>query len=52
MKNGKRPTKKQSILLAQKKLDPEMWLIVKNEPDKMLIVHRHSDKTMRTIYKD
>ena len=42
MKNGKRPTVAQKKLLKAMGLIPENWLIVKNEPDRMTVVHRHS----------
>ena len=42
MKNGKRPTVAQKKYLKALGLNPENWLIVKNEPSRMVIVHRHS----------
>lgn len=51
MKNGKKPTVKQCELMKQWKLDPSAWLIVKDTSDEMVIVHRLSDKTTRTIPK-
>lgn len=51
MKNGKRPTKKQCELMQQWKLNAEDWLVVKDISDEMVIVHRLSDKTTRTIPK-
>ena len=42
MKNGKRPTVAQKKYLKAHGLNPENWLIVKNEPSRMVIVHRHS----------
>ena len=51
MKNGKRPTKKQCELMQQWKLNAEDWLVVKDTADEMVIVHRLSDKTTRTIPK-
>ncbi|HHV63852.1 MAG TPA: hypothetical protein GXX46_02060 [Peptococcaceae bacterium] len=39
-KNGKRPTRKQKELLASCRLNPENWLIRKNLPDSIEIVHR------------
>ena len=52
MKNGKRPTKNQSIFIKKHGLNPENWLIVKDQPEQMVIVHRHSDRTIRTIHKE
>lgn len=51
MKHGKKPTVSQRKLIASKNLDPAMWLVVKDMPDKMVLVHRYSDRTTRTIHK-
>lgn len=51
MKNGKKPTKSQAILMTEWGLDYRNWLVVKDTPQEMVIVHRLSDKTMRTIPK-
>ena len=51
MKHGKNPTREQKKLLQKWKLDPAVWLVVKDKPDEMVIVHRYSDKTTRTIHK-
>lgn len=52
MKHGCRPTKKQSIFIKKYGLNPENWLVVKDTPDRMELVHRHSDKTKRIIPKE
>lgn len=51
MKHGKKPTREQRKILQQWKLDPAVWLIVKDTPDRMELVHRHSDRTTRIIHK-
>ena len=51
MKHGKKPTRQQRMLMQKWGLDPAVWLVVKDEPTRMLLVHRHSDKTTRTIPK-
>lgn len=51
MKHGKNPTREQRKLLAKWKLDPAMWLVVKDTPTQMLLVHRHFDKTTKTLPK-
>lgn len=51
MKHGKKPTREQRKLLQKWKLDPAVWFVVKDTPTEMLIVHRHSEKTTRTIHK-
>ena len=52
MKNGKRPTRDQKKFIASHGLNPEDWLIVKNTPEIMELVHRYSDRTTKTIYKE
>lgn len=51
MKHGKKPTREQRKLLQKWKLDPAVWLVVKDTPMQMLLVHRYSDKTTKTILK-
>lgn len=51
MKHGKKPTREQRKLLQQWKLDPAVWLIVKDTPDQMELVHRYSDRTTKLIHK-
>lgn len=51
MKNGKRPTKNQSIFIEEHGLNPQNWLICKDTSTEMYIVHKHSDKTTRVIPK-
>lgn len=51
MKHGKKPTREQKKLMQKWKLIPENWLVVKDTPDQMLLVHRHSDKTTKIIVK-
>ena len=51
MKHGKNPTREQRKLMQKWKLKSEDWLVVKDEPSKMTLVHRYSDKTMKIIPK-
>lgn len=51
MKNGKKPSVKQCNLIKQRKLNPADWLVVKDTPTEMMLVHRHSTKTTRIIPK-
>ncbi|MDC2863827.1 DUF6906 family protein [Bacillus sp. BP-3] len=45
MKNGKNPTKKQKMLIASYKLNPENWLIYKKVDDELHLVHRNTFAT-------
>lgn len=51
MKHGKTPTIRQMKLIKSKGLDPAMWLVTKDTPERMELVHRYSDKTTRTLHK-
>lgn len=51
MKHGKKPTREQRKLIQSKWLDPAVWLVVKDTPEQMELVHRYSDRTKRTIHK-
>ena len=52
MKHGKKPTREQRKLIEKWRLDPAVWLVVKDTPTEMVLVHRHSDKTTRKIHKE
>lgn len=52
MKHGRKPTREQSKLLQRWNLNPMDWLIVKDTPELIELVHRHSDRTTKTIYKE
>jgi hypothetical protein len=52
MKHGKRPTVQQRKLIQSKGLDPAVWLVIKDTPEIMELVHRYSDRTRRTIHKE
>lgn len=51
MKHGKKPTVAQRKFIQNKGLIAENWLVVKDTPEQMELVHRYSDKTTRIIPK-
>ena len=51
MKHGKKPTREQRKLMAKWKLNSEDWLVAKDEPSKMTLVHRHFDNKTKIIPK-
>ena len=57
MKNGKKPTLKQKLLMRSYGLQPDNWLIVKNTPEYLEVVSRMSLKKIggrpkiRRLYK-
>lgn len=52
MKHGKKPTVSQRKYIASKGLNAENWLVVKDTPKEMHLVHRYSDHTTRIITKE
>lgn len=52
MKHGKKPTVQQRKLIKSKGLDPAVWLVTKDTPTTMELVHRQSDRTKRIIHKE
>lgn len=51
MKSGKNPTKKQMIRLKSLLPAPENWLIVKDCPSCLQVVHRVSKETRKLGFK-
>lgn len=51
MKHGKKPTLAQMKLMVKWRLDPTMWLVTKDTPKEMHLVHRHFDNTKKIIPK-
>lgn len=51
MKHGVKPTREQRKLLQKWKLNSQDWLVVKDEPSKMTLVHKHFDKVTKIIPK-
>ena len=49
---GKKPTVRQRKLIQSMGLNWENWLVQKDTPDYMVVVHRHSDKNTRIIHKE
>lgn len=52
MKHGKKPTAAQRRLMEKRGLDSRVWLVVKDTPQNMELVHRCSDRTRRVIPKE
>lgn len=52
MKHGKNPTREQKKLMVKWKLDPTVWLVVKDTPERMELVHRYFDKTTKIVPKE
>lgn len=52
MKHGKKPTAAQRRLMEKRGLDSRVWLVVKDTPQNMELVHRCSDRTRRVLPKE
>ena len=50
MKNGKRPTRAQKILMTKWHLNYDNWLVVKDTSTEMVVIHKATGRT-RTIKK-
>ncbi len=51
MKHGKKPTRKQKMLMQAARLNYENWLVVKDTDKEMTVQNRQTDRT-RTIRKE
>lgn len=51
MKHGKKPTVRQSEIIKAKRLKPEDWLIERETPEKLVVIHRYGN-AMREIRKN
>lgn len=45
MKQARKPTRAQKMLMQKWRLNAENWLVVSDTPDAMTIRHRHSNET-------
>lgn len=51
IKHGRKPTVAQKKRMVKWRLDPTVWLVVKDTPKEMHLVHRHFDKVTKIIPK-
>ena len=51
MKHGTKPTREQRKLMEKWKVNTYDWLVVKDEPSKMTLVHRNFDNKIKIIPK-
>ena len=49
LKNGKRPTRAQKLLMVQRGLDPGEWLVHKALPGELHLVHRSVDGKTKVV---
>ena len=51
MKQLKNPTRAQKILIQKRKLNPADWLVERETPEELVLVHRYFNGTKRIIPK-
>lgn len=51
MKHKRKPTVQQKKLMQLWKLDPADWMVERDTPEEMRLVHRHFDHVTKTIKK-
>ena len=51
MKHGKKPTVQQRKFITSNGLHAENWLVAKDTPEEMVLVHRNCDSTTKVIPK-
>ena len=51
MKQLKNPTREQRKFIQSKRLNPADWMVERETPTEMVLVHRHFDKVKRVIQK-
>lgn len=51
MKQLRKPTREQRKLIQSKRLNPDNWMVERDTPEKMVLVHKHFDNKTRTIKK-
>jgi hypothetical protein len=51
LKKLKKPTREQRKLIQNRKLNPADWMIERDTPEKIVLVHRHFDSVTKTIHK-
>lgn len=52
MKHGKKPTYEQRKLIERWKLNAHDWLVCKDTSTELVLQHRNSDKTVKTLHKE
>jgi len=50
LKNGKKPTLKQTGILAKNKMDSSMWLVSKVLSDRLVCIHKHTFEVKEAYY--
>jgi hypothetical protein len=52
LKKLRKPTREQRKLIEKYNLNSSDWLIERDTPEEIVLIHRYSDTTRKTIYKE
>lgn len=52
MKQLRKPTREQRKFIQSKRLNPDNWMIERDTPSEMVLVHKRIDNKTRTIRKE
>lgn len=52
MKQLRNPTREQRKLIQSKRMKPEDWMVERDTPTEMVLVHKHFNGTRRIIHKE
>lgn len=52
MKHGKVPTRKQKNKISSLGLNPENWLVSRDNADELILIHRKTGNIRRKDYKE
>ena len=52
MKHPQKPTRDQKKTIQKMKLNPADWMVERDTPEKLVLVHRHFDSVTKTIHKE
>lgn len=52
MKKLCKPTREQRKILTKAKLNPQDWMIERDTPEKIVLVHKHFDSVKKEIHKE
>ena len=52
IKHLKKPTREQKKLIDKLKLNPADWMVERDTPEEMVLVHRHFERVKKIIIKE
>jgi hypothetical protein len=52
MKHLKKPTREQRKLILKRKLNPADWMVERDTPTEMVLIHRHFDSVKKVLHKE